>query len=42
MILLMDSQGPDQTADVQSDLDLCCPHIYKDMLLHGAACMSSY
>ena len=33
----MDSEGPDQTADAQSDLDLCCPHIPKDMFSHGMA-----
>ena len=27
LILLVDSEGPDQTADVQADLGFCCPHM---------------
>ena len=35
MILLIDSEGPDQT--VQADLGLCCPHMPEDMFSHGMA-----
>ena len=34
MILLADSEGPDQTADAQVDLGLHCPHKPKDMFSH--------
>ena len=33
----MDSESPDQTANAQADLGLCCPHVHDDMFLHGAA-----
>ena len=40
MILLMDSEGPDQTAQmVQSDLGLHCPHLPKDRFRHCMARM---
>ena len=29
-ILLAKSEGPDQTADAQADLSLCCPHMPED------------
>ena len=34
MILWADSEGPDQTADAQADLSLCCLHMPKDVFLH--------
>ena len=37
MILIGDSEGPDQIADAQADLGLCCPHIPEDTFPHGAA-----
>ena len=30
IILLVDSEGPDQTADAQADLGLRCPHMPED------------
>ena len=35
MILLVDSECPDQTADAQADLGLCYPHMPEDMFLYG-------
>ena len=37
MILLADSEGPDQTALAQSDLGLRCPHMPEDMFSQGTA-----
>ena len=37
MILLVDSDGPHQTADTQAFLCLGCPLMPKDMFLHAAA-----
>ena len=37
MILLADSEGPDQAVDVQAELGLRCPHMPKDTFSHGAA-----
>ena len=39
MILLADSEGPDQTA--QADLCLLCPHIPEHTFSHGAAQVSA-
>ena len=39
VILLMNSEGPDQT--VQADLGLCCPHMLEDMFSHGMAHLTS-
>ena len=36
MILLADSEGPDQTAEMQTDLGLRCPHMLEDTFSHGA------
>ena len=38
MILLVGSEGPDQTANAQVDLGLCT-HMLKDMFPHGTAKM---
>ena len=36
MILLVDSEGPDQTArHMQADLGLCCLHMPEDLFAHG-------
>ena len=38
MILLADSESPDQTVSVpQADLGLCGPHMPEDTFLHCAA-----
>ena len=39
MILLADSEGPVQTADVQVDLGLRCPHMPDDTFLHDVVLM---
>ena len=36
MIILADSEEPDQTANVRAKLGLRCPHILEDTVLHGA------
>ena len=42
MILLADSEGPDQTcADAQADLGLRCPHMPEDTVSHGVAQMKA-
>ena len=38
-ILLLDSEGPDQMADGQADLALCCLQMPEDRFLHGVAQM---
>ena len=37
MIVLADMDDPTQTADVQADQGLRCPHMPEGMLSHGAA-----
>ena len=37
MILLADSEGPDQTVDAQASLGLHCLHMLEDMFSHGTA-----
>ena len=39
MILLADTEGPDQCADAQADLGLRCSHMPEDAISHGAAFM---
>ena len=34
---VVDSEGPDQTADAQTDLGRCCPHMFEDTVSNGAA-----
>ena len=36
MVLLADSEGPNQTADAQADLGLRCSHMPEDLFSHGA------
>ena len=35
MIILADSEGPDETADAQTDVSLNCSHMPEDMFSHG-------
>ena len=42
MILLWDSEIPDQTADVYADQGLGCPQMPEDRFLHCAALNPSH